>query len=150
MRTLLLLVFCLSLGAVATAQTEGQPAQGNPASINYVVGDLEKLDKLQLTDIYTAKLKRLQDLLPYLPFQKLEPQAPNDLRIPSTQSNDKGMKNLRESRQEYHETATDALTGLIPYANKDDLIGAILLLQNFINKLELVGLGMDDLGTGVR
>jgi len=149
MKSLYTLVGLLLVGLLAahtaTAQTESDVPQ-NAATINYTVGDLEKLDKLELTSIYIAKITRLQDILPYIPFHTLEPKKPNDLRIPATGSNEKALAQLDKDRADYNETMRASLNGIVPYANKDDLIGAIIFVQGFINKVELIGLGMNDLG----
>jgi len=63
----------------------------NPSSVIYQVGDLEKLDKLELTKIYIQKINRLSRILPYLPFKKLEPKNPADLKIPGTSINEKAL-----------------------------------------------------------
>jgi hypothetical protein len=144
-----LLMAFVALTLVGYAQQEGRPGQGgtqNASTINYTVGDLERMDKLELTTIYIAKITRLQNILPFIPFATLEPQNPNDLRIPSTSANEKALKQLKNDRESYNQTIESSLGGLVPYSDKNKLIGAILFVQSFINKVELIGLGMDNLG----
>lgn len=146
-KPLITLLFLLLAGSFlsGTAQAQDEVDQ-DPASTNYTVGDLEKIDKLELTSIYAAKVKRLYDILPYIPFEKLEPKSPEDLKIPSTGANDKSMKNLKESRDEYKKTLTSTLNQITPYADKKKIIESILFVQTMINKVELIGLGMNELG----
>ncbi len=137
----------IAITTFAWAQKEGeeQPVQ-NTATINYTIGDLEKMDKLQLTQIYIAKLKRLNTILVYLPFAKLEPQGPNDLKIPSNSANEKAMQSIKSSLNSYNKTLEGSLNGLVPYADKRYIIESILFFQNIINKIELIGLGVAQLG----
>ncbi|MCS7162366.1 MAG: hypothetical protein NZ958_03440 [Bacteroidia bacterium] len=115
------------------------------ATILYTVGDLEKMDKIELTRIYVAKLTRLYRILQYLPFARLEPKVPNDLRIPSGPVNEKAMKELEEALRDYIKAAESSLGTITPYADKRQIIDAILFLQAVTNKVELVGLGMSQL-----
>ncbi|RMF53161.1 MAG: hypothetical protein D6750_01290 [Bacteroidetes bacterium] len=115
------------------------------ATIVYSLGDLEKMDKIELTRIYIAKLTRLYRILQYLPFAKLDPKGPNDLKIPSVQANEKAMKSLEEELRSYIQAAESQLSTIVPYADKKQIIDAILFLQAVTNKVELVGLGMSQL-----
>jgi hypothetical protein len=124
----------------------GEGAKQNKATINYTVGDLEKLNKLELTSIYIAKLQRLHDILPFIPFEKLEPKSPNDLRIPAKKDNVKAIEELQKERDSYNERIAASLSQLAPYADTKQLINSILFVQSYINKIELIGLGMNNLG----
>ncbi|MCS7298139.1 MAG: hypothetical protein RMK19_08635 [Bacteroidia bacterium] len=115
------------------------------ATIIYSLGDLEKMDKIELTRIYIAKLTRLYRILQYLPFAKLDPKSPNDLKIPSTQANEKSMKVMEEALRDYIKTAEGSFSTIVPYADKKQIIDSILFLQAVTNKVELVGLGMSQL-----
>lgn len=135
------------------AQEPAQPSDAtNPAvqlpggaTIIYSLGDLEKMDKIELTRIYIAKLTRLYRILEYLPFAKLDPKGPNDLKIPSVPANDKAMKVLEDALRDYIKTTETSLSTITPYADKKQIIDAILFLQAVTNKVELVGLGMSQL-----
>lgn len=131
----------------ATQPSEPEPAIQMPggATIVYALGDLEKMDKIELTRIYISKLTRLYRILEYLPFAKLEPKGPNDLKIPSTQANEKAMQQLEASLRDYIKTVEANLSNITPYADKKQIIDAILFLQAITNKVELVGLGMSQL-----
>lgn len=142
----LLFVLAFGLMTLVSLRAHAQVEGGNSATVNYVVGDLEKLDKLELTKIYIAKLNRLYAILPYLPFAVLEPKAPNDLKIPSSSANEKGLEKMGDSLKAFSATTDTTMSLLIPYANKDEIIYAVLFLQSVINKIELVGLGMSGFG----
>ncbi len=131
----------------APSSQDPEPAVQLPggATIVYSLGDLEKMDKIELTRIYISKLTRLYRILQYLPFAKLEPKTPNDLKIPATQANDKAMQQLEAALRDYIKTTETTLTNITPYADKKQIIDAILFLQAVTNKVELVGLGMSQL-----
>lgn len=143
-----LFLFTLVVLFVKVSATFGQDqkATQNTATINYTIGDLEKMDKLELTQIYIAKLKRLNAIIIYLPFAKLEPQSPNDLKIPSNTENEKAISNVKKSIESHNNVLEGSLNSLIPYADKKQIIESILFLQNIISKIELIGLGMTQLG----
>jgi hypothetical protein len=124
---------------------DDKPTQ-NTATINYSIGDLEKMDKLELTQIYIAKLKRLNAIIVYLPFAKLEPQSPNDLKIPANSENEKAITTVKKSINTHNNNLEGTMNSLIPYADKKQIIESILFLQHIINKIELIGLGMTQLG----
>jgi hypothetical protein len=136
---LLLTFFGLSLGLYA------QEGGGNAATANYSIGDLEKLNKLELTSIYIAKMQRLYSILPFIPFEKLEPANANDLKIPAVKSNEKALDSLSDSKKKHNETLDATLSVIIPYANKRAIIESIIFLQSFINKVELIGVGMSQM-----
>ncbi|MCS7188811.1 MAG: hypothetical protein RMJ66_04880 [Bacteroidia bacterium] len=128
-------------------ETSSGPAVQLPggATIIYSLGDLEKMDKIELTRIYIAKLTRLYRILQYLPFAKLDPKGPNDLKIPSVAANEKAMKSLEDVLRDYIKGAESSLATIVPYADKKQIIDTILFLQAVTNKVELVGLGMSQL-----
>ncbi|MCS6895997.1 MAG: hypothetical protein NZZ60_07645 [Bacteroidia bacterium] len=139
----------LSVVYAQETQSTSQPTTATQlpggATIIYSLGDLEKMDKIELTRIYIAKLTRLYRILQYLPFAKLDPKSPNDLKVPSVQANEKSMKSLEDALRDYIKAVEASLSTITPYADKKQIIDAILFLQAVTNKVELVGLGMSQL-----
>lgn len=144
MRYALVCIGILLLHAQETPSETPSP-QANTATILYSLGDLEKMNKIELTRIYVSKLTRLYRVMQYLPFAKLEPRDPNELKIPSVSANEKSMQKIDASVKDYTATLEANLTTIIPYADKKQIIDAILFLQAIMNKVELVGLGMTQL-----
>ncbi len=144
MKTLLTtLTLVLLFATTGFAQDEvGSASTSNAATQNYSIGDLEKFNKMELTSIYIAKLERLNNIIVYVPFAKLEPKTPNDIKIPDMKTNEKAMDSLSQTRAGYNETLKESLTPIIPYADKRSIVESIVFLQDFINKIELIGLGM--------
>jgi len=111
----------------------------NAANVNYVLGDLEVLDKIDLTKIYVAKLNKLSSITPYIPFGELQPKNPSELRIPATSINEKAMDSYSKTIQAYNQDSDAALSNLIPYADKKDIMDAIIFMQEMIAKIESMG-----------
>ncbi len=111
----------------------------NASNVNYVLGDLEVLDKIDLTKIYVAKLNKLSSITPYIPFGELQPKNPAELRIPATSINEKAMDSYSKTIQAYNQDSDAALSNLIPYADKKDIMDAIMFMQEMIAKIESMG-----------
>ncbi len=111
----------------------------NAANVNYVLGDLEVLDKIDLTKIYVAKLNKLSSITPYIPFGELQPKNPSELRIPATSINEKAMDSYSKTIEAYNQDSDAALSNLIPYADKKDIMDAIIFMQEMIDKIESMG-----------
>lgn len=115
-------------------------AQNNSQSSNtdmtYVLGDLEKMDKLQLTKVYLGKLNKLIRISPYMSFGFIEPKDTKTLRIPSHAINEKNMANYKKKEKEFNKVVEDNLYNIIPYSDKKDIMDAIMFMQETIQKIE--------------
>ena len=127
------LLLCLGLGVQA------QPAGGTVASSEvFTIGDLDKLGKLQLTKIYIDQVQKLNLLIPYVPFnQKGEAVALTNMGIPNTKDNNGYIKKFDVSCSSHNEAVDSTMQNVIPYADKPDIIKAILFIQNVIHVIEL-------------
>ncbi len=111
-------------------------AQNQATDMTYVLGDLEKMDKLQLTKVYLNKYNRLVKISPYMSFGVIEPKDPKSLRIPSHSINDKNMANYKKKEKEFNKVVEDNLYNIIPYSDKKDIMDAIMFMQETIQKIE--------------
>ncbi len=111
-------------------------AQNQTADMTYVLGDLEKMDKLQLTKVYLNKYNRLVRISPYMSFGVIEPKDTKSLRIPSHSINDKNMANYKKKEKEFNKVVEDNLYNIIPYSDKKDIMDAIMFMQETIQKIE--------------
>ena len=104
---------------------------------HYTIGSLEKLGKLELTEIYVAQIQKLNMLLPYVPFnQKGEAVSLSGMGIPSTKDNNEAIKKLDESGAAHNEKIKETMVNVIPYSDKEDIIKAILFIQNITERME--------------
>lgn len=120
--------FIMSLGAVA------QDSQSS--DMVYTLGDLEKMDKLQLTKIYLKKLNKIVRISPYMSFGYIEPKDTKTLRIPTHSINEKNMANYKKKEKEFNKVVEDNLYNIIPYSDKKDIMDSIIFMQDVIEKIE--------------
>ena len=117
----------------ANAQFDENGGNGN----HYTIGELSKLGKLELTEIYVAEIQKLNLLMPYIPFnQKGEAVSLANMGIPSTKDNNGSIKDLDESGGKHNLVQKETLSNIIPYADKEDIIKSILFLQDIIERIE--------------
>lgn len=133
-KTLFILSILFGLSLTASAQfDEGGDGNGD----HYTIGELTKLGKLELTNIYIEEIQKLNLLLPYIPFnQKGEAVSLANMGIPSTKDNNGAIKNLDESGGDHNSTQKETLSNIIPYADKEDIVKSILFLQDIIERVE--------------
>ena len=122
------------LGTVSFAQNAGDG--GEPDGV-YTYGDLDQLGNLELTSIYIKQIAKLNRLLPYAPFnQKGEAVSLTNMGIPNTKDNNTSVKKLDNSGGTHNEVLKETLDSIVPYADKEDIISAILFVQGVTQRLE--------------
>lgn len=127
------LILLFSLAVPSFAQFDGNGENGN----HYTIGELSKLGKLELTEIYISEIQKLNLLMPYIPFnQKGEAVSLANMGIPSTKDNNGSVKDLDESGGKHNITQKETLSNIVPYADKEDIIKSILFLQDVIERIE--------------
>lgn len=114
-----------------------QAQEGTLDGSHYTYGDLDKLGKLELTEIYIKQVQKMNLLMPYIPFnQKGEAVSLTNMGIPNTKENNQVIKKLDGSGGTHNEAMDESLTSIIPYADKEEVIKAILFVQSTIERLE--------------
>ena len=127
----ILIPFFLVLAIGMNAQPGLQTKQ------HYTVGDLDKLGKLELANIYIGQVQKLTLLIPYVPFnQKGETVSLSGMGIPSTKDNNGYIKALDASGSSHNETLDETLNNILPYSDKADIIRAILFIQDVVERIE--------------
>jgi hypothetical protein len=122
----------IGLGTAAMAQ----PGDPGPTT-HFTIGVLDQMGKLELTRIYVTQCAKLNMLLPYIPFnQKGDAVSLAGMGIPDTKDNNVFIKKLDTSSGTHNETLDETLNIIIPYADKDDIIKAILFLQSVVERVE--------------
>ncbi len=139
--TVLALVFSTTF---LFAQEEG----GASTSVTYVNAtakidkyhnevDLEKLGKLELTELYLERVQVVTELIPYLALHKDPAGASlSDLGIPETKTNVSHLEKEVKNKDQYTETVRATMHDIIPYADKRNIIWCILFLEEMIHKIE--------------
>lgn len=99
--------------------------------------DLEKLGKLELTDLYLERVSVVTELIPYLALHKNPAGASlADLGIPETKTNISHLEKEVKNKESYMETVRSTLHDIVPYADKRNIIWCILFLEEMIHKIE--------------
>ena len=99
--------------------------------------ELEKMGKLELTDLYIERVRVLSEVLPYIALNK-NPAGANlsDLGIPETKPNVDDLEKEVKNTTSYVAGIDHTLTDVIPYADKNNIIWSILFMEDTINKIE--------------
>jgi hypothetical protein len=125
------LALVIGLGTAAMAQP------GDGPTTHFTIGVLDQMGKLELTRIYVTQCSKLSMLLPYIPFnQKGDAVSLSGMGIPDTKDNNGFIKKLDTSSGSHNETLDETLNIIVPYADKDDIIKAILFLQSVVERIE--------------
>lgn len=125
------IALAMGLGICAQAQV------GEGPSNHFTIGILDQMGKLELARIYVAQCSKLNMLLPYIPFnQKGDAVSLSGMGIPDTKDNNDYIKRLDTSSGSHNESLDNTLNVIIPYADKEDIIKAILFLQGVVERIE--------------
>ena len=99
---------------------------------------LEKLNKLDLTQIYIDQVSKLNMIIPYAAFnQKGEAISLSQMGVPSTKDINTGVSKVEKAIADGNEAMKEQLSIVIPYADKMEIINAILFVQSVIQKMEV-------------
>ncbi len=99
--------------------------------------ELDKLGKLELTNLYIERVKILTEVVPYLALNKKPAGADLDnMGIPETKSNVADLVTEVKSKESYLTNLGHTLHDVIPYADKKNIIWAILFMEDTIHKAE--------------
>lgn len=115
MKNLLVILF-LFIGTYATAQKDS----------TYSIEQLNKCGKLTLTKMYLEQVNVITTLLPNAAFAGTDLQAD----VPKNKYVTHRIDKVSNITRAYNEIVTDRYKDIIPYADKHELIDAILYLQS--------------------
>ena len=114
MKTKLILIFCLASFASIAQDT---PAANDSAFF-------ASKTKIELTDIYLNEVNRVVNKIPLIAFESV----PGD--VPENEYTKKKFKGVKEVESKYNAKIIDSYNVLIPYADKSQIIEAIIYLQS--------------------
>lgn len=99
--------------------------------------ELEKLGKLELTDLYLKRVQVLTEIMPYLALNRHPAGGTlKDLGIPETKSNLSHLEDEVKNKKNYLESVNETMHDIIPYADKGNIIWCILFLEDTLHKIE--------------
>lgn len=133
-----LIAMLLTIGCVLGVQA--QTTTTTTTSDNkdhYTVGDLDKLGKLELSMIYSNKVQQLNRLIAFIPFsQKDDNISLQNMQVPTNSSNEGMIDKLEKGIIAYNDLSNSVLTQMVPYADKDQVIKAILFMQETVERIQ--------------
>ncbi len=99
--------------------------------------ELEKMGKLELTNLYIERVRVLSEILPYIALNK-NPAGANlaDLGIPETKPNVDDLEKEVKNTTSYVAGIDHTLKDVIPYADKNNIIWSILFMEDTVNKID--------------
>ncbi|MGN6646627.1 MAG: hypothetical protein ACTHJT_08855 [Cytophaga sp.] len=100
----------------------------------YTKGELDKMQKLELIDIYKSRLAYLIETLPFLSLHP-EPGATfKDMSIPETEINIAHLDKEAKNREDFIRSLNETLDDVIPYSEKTNIVWSILYFEEMIKK----------------
>ncbi len=94
--------------------------------------DLEKLNKHVLTNIYLKRVQIINELLPLLALKANEGAYVEDVNIPLDKTRIKAAKKYSKAKNKYVDYLDETMLSQLTYADSNDLIWGILLLERII------------------
>ncbi len=142
MKKLLLLVALTAVFSnVALAQKGGKPEPtyvSATAKVDkfYSEEELQKLGKLELTQIYMSRIVTLTEVMPYVALHPRPGATLTEMGIPSKSEQLDHVEKANKNKLLYLNAVKDTLDDIVPYADKTNIIRSILFFEDVIKKTE--------------
>jgi hypothetical protein len=105
----------------------------------YTKDELNKLNKLDLIDIYKSRLAYLIEILPFVSLHP-EPGATfRDMAIPETDANKAHLNKETANKKVFVSSLFETLDDVIPYSEKNNIVWAIMYFDEMIKKSDYTG-----------
>lgn len=105
----------------------------------YDLKELKELNKGQLIELYTERIKVLVKTLPYIALATKSGVTMSDLGIPLDSEHKKDFENQEEAIANFLESTINFQTKILPYSDKNNLITAILFYESTLKSLHELG-----------
>lgn len=130
---------CLTLAALSGAQAQSTPLISKDAAIDrfYTKGELDGLSKADLVTIYKGRVYTVYRILPFVALTSTPGATYEDIGIPATKDNINLLNKELSELEELHTDVDQMIDLLIPYADKSDIIWAILYFDDVIKRAML-------------
>ncbi|TDD99897.1 hypothetical protein E0F76_02820 [Flavobacterium cellulosilyticum] len=96
----------------------------------YDLKELQELNKGQLIELYTERMKVLVKTLPYIALATKSGVTMVDLGIPVDSQNKKNFENQEKAIEDFIESMVSFQTNIMPYSDKKNLITAIIFYES--------------------
>jgi hypothetical protein len=135
--TLLSLFFCFAISTV-NAQVKGPSSIiSTKASMKkyYDKAELDGMQKGQLLELYIERIKVLVNTLPYIALTSKPGVTLADVGIPDSPDTTKKLNSQIESTTTFLDQTVEFQKSITPYADKGNLVKAILYYQDMLKQL---------------
>ena len=130
--------FLLSSGIIFSQNKKGPVSIiSSTAAIKKYHGldELKRMQKADLLALYNERLQVLVKTLPYIALATKPGMTVSDLAIPLNSENKKAMEAQTEGTNDFLKLTLDYQKKMLPYADKDNLIAAIIFYENTMKSL---------------
>ncbi|QBN19227.1 hypothetical protein [Flavobacterium nackdongense] len=105
----------------------------------YDLKELKELNKGQLIELYTERMKVLVKVLPYIALVKRFGVTMADVGIPMDSQNKKNFENQEAAIEDFLKQTVEFQTKIMPYSDKNNLITAILFYESTLKSWYEIG-----------
>jgi uncharacterized membrane protein len=102
----------------------------------YTEEELQKLGKLELTQIYMLRIATLTEVMPYVALHPRPGATLTEMGIPSKAEQLDHVEKANKNKSLYLNAVKDTLDDIVPYADKTNIIRSILFFEDVIKKTE--------------
>lgn len=139
------LIFALFATTIATFAQEEKKSKNEKVQTTYVnpnailekyhtQEELDKLGKIELTQIYMERIVVLTEIVPYLALHTKPGATLKEMGIPETKANIEHMENAVKGKKLYLEAVKNTLDDVIPYSDKTNIIQSIIFFEKMIKR----------------
>ncbi|MEO8234165.1 MAG: hypothetical protein ABI549_02020 [Flavobacterium sp.] len=104
----------------------------------YEKSELESLQKGELIDLYLERIQVIVEKLPYIALTTRRGVTINDIGIPDTIENSKLLDKQKQTIKTFLTDTEDFEKNLTPFADKSDIIDAILFYETILKELRMI------------
>ncbi|MFD2564139.1 hypothetical protein [Aquimarina rubra] len=103
----------------------------------HTIGDLEKLKKGELIQLYQDRVREIVTVIPFLSLTNEPGVRLGDLGIKEDSDHIKSLKKSAEATEEAISIAQNSIEELVPYADTEKIILTILYFEEIIKKMRI-------------
>lgn len=143
MKKIILLTF-LSIIAISKANAQAMEITKsiiNPSAIikkYHQKNELDGMKKGELVDLYIERINVVVNRIPFIALTNKRGVSINDLGIPNTSNNIKVLENQQEIIKTFLAETEKFEKTMTPFADKQDLIDAIIYLESTLKELKMI------------
>ncbi|MCR6642912.1 MAG: hypothetical protein NVV82_28965 [Sporocytophaga sp.] len=100
----------------------------------YSKDELNKLQKLDLIEVYKSRLAYLIEILPFLSLNPAPGASFHEMSIPETETNISHLEKEMKNKQDFIKSLFETLDDVVPYSEKTNIIWSILYFDEMIKR----------------